>query len=156
MAQPLSDQTRESIVLALESGALSQGAIARQYGVDASTVSRIARRYGLEPLTDATPKHLIEAHVRWTTTRRLGLLDQGFDKLESMLPDLTKPGELRDWFVSTGIAIDKARLESDLSTSNVAVNHNDKLTPEQRAGIREWLIGADEPEHGVSEIVNGR
>jgi hypothetical protein len=62
--------------------------------------------------------------------------------------------------VSTGIAIDKARLESDQSTANIAmsVHANDTLTPGQREAIRRVLEGDDDspaPERRISEIIAG-
>ena len=141
MAQPLSDDTRVGIIGALQVGTVSQGDIARHYGVNQSTVSRLARGYGLPPTEHAMPKEAHEGKARWDLERRQMLLDKGFDKLEGMLPGIEKARDLQSWFVSTGIAIDKMRLESDLSTQNIAVHTNDKLTDQERQRIRAILTG---------------
>ena len=145
MSQPLSSQKREAILSALQQGTLSQGDIARTLDVDQSTVSRIARSNGLVSPIHAMPKEAHEGKARWDTERRLGLLDETFDKARELLPCVQKPSELRDLQVAIGIGIDKARLESDLSTSNVAVAHHaeDKLTDAERQRIRAILEGTD-------------
>ena len=60
-----------------------------------------------------------------------------------MLPAIENARELQSWCVSCGIAIDKMRLESDLSTSNLAVahDHEDRLTDAEREAIHRILVG---------------
>jgi IS30 family transposase len=140
MRQPLSNETRHAILMALAAGTRSHNAIANQYGVHQSTVSRIAKNNGLVPSVNAAPNKALEAKARWDTERRHRLLDKGFDKMESMLPAIEKPGELRDWMVSLGISIDKVRLESDLSTQNI--EQHVYLTIEQAQAIRELLLNS--------------
>lgn len=112
--------------------------VAQSLGRNPSTVSRHVRMEGIEPTKSFAVKAMADARDVWGVTARTQLVAAGFVKAEQLLPTIDKPRDLQSWAVSTGILIDKMRLESDLSTANI--EQHVTLTTEQAQAIRKLLL----------------
>lgn len=110
----------------------------RILGRNPSTVFDHIHMEGIEPANVRSLKPMQDAREYWDVRRRTNLVADGFRKAEELLPTIDKPRDLQSWAVSTGILIDKMRLESDLSTANI--EQHVTLTTEQAQAIRKLLL----------------
>ena len=99
----------ESILEALDTG-LPVRQVARQFDRSPSTISRIAKRGGLN-LECANTKKAIQANKAYGLIRRLKANDKALTKFEAMLDRCDSATDLRNLAVAYGIFIDKRILE---------------------------------------------
>jgi transposase len=112
----LPEETKQAIRELVADG-ISNREVARQLGVGAATVSRIAS--DLTPEADrsrmrkvaAAGAALEKARSRWDAAARIELLNKGFDALDRLAGNLRTVKAAKDWATATGILIDKRRLE---------------------------------------------
>lgn len=105
----------------------SMSRVAKDYGVAHSSISRLCSALGI---TDALTRHLSTANARmaaelFNKTRRLLTLAKIADHVDAAL-DQAELGsipakDMRDIAVTTGVLIDKQRLEDGESTNNQSV-----------------------------------
>ena len=92
----------------------AQNKVAKKYKVSDGFVNKVAKQlFGNDnPHTNSQTKEMNQARKEYTRTDRLMILHKIMGKIDVMLdnPEL-KTGSLRDLTVSTGIVLDKYRLE---------------------------------------------
>jgi hypothetical protein len=140
--KPITPEERERMATLVLDGA-SVRSVARELERDPSTVSVYVREQGVVPANVGMTKGMVDGRIRWGVEQRTQLGARIFDKVSEVLPDTTNPKDLRDLAVTFGVMTDKMRLESDMSTQNIAINHSDKLTDDERARIRAILTGGE-------------
>lgn len=117
----LSPDLRARIADALRDGR-SQNQVAREFGVGAATVNRIAAAEGLKY---SRPKHAAEALTDYCQAERLKLLNRMFDKAGDLINVVESPQGLQQLAVATAVLIDKRRLEDGEATSRSEVTNAD-------------------------------
>jgi len=106
-AGPVGEDEERAILAALAAGR-SQNQTARDFGRGAGTISRIAKRNGLEY---SSPKRAAEARSRYAAEARIDLVSAGLEALARALPNVPPPKDMREWALAVAILIDKRRLE---------------------------------------------
>lgn len=104
-------ETRRAIVDDLRAGK-SHNTIAKDRGVNQSTVSRIALAEGI-PSINAAPKKAIAAKATYDQERRQEFSDQLFDQLKT---DVKNGVSTKDVIMGFAILTDKRRLEEGKAT----------------------------------------
>ena len=94
--------------------------VARDMGVGVTTVWDWTRKTG-KPLTPSEHSAsktaaAIRAHVASSHARRVRAISRALDAIDEALEVTVDPAGIKDLMVALGIAIDKARLESDEAT----------------------------------------
>jgi IS30 family transposase len=146
--KPITPEERERMATMVRDGA-SIYSVARDLDRSPSGVSAAVREQGVDlrsqQMVDAAnmrmTQQMVDGRDRWNVQARTQLGARIFDKVSEVLPDTTNPKDLRDLAVTFGVMTDKMRLESDMSTQNIAVQHSDKLTDDERSRIRAILEG---------------
>lgn len=113
---------QQAILGRLQAGE-SVSATARRVGRGKATVSRLARAYGF-PLERARTERLARAAREFDHITRLEAVNLLAGRIVALLEedDDLSAKDLRDAAVALGVSIDKARLERNESTQNVAHN----------------------------------
>lgn len=107
---PVSAAEEEAILAAL-AGGISQNQAAKDFGRGVGTISRIAKRNGLEY---SSPKRAAEARSRYAAEARIGLVSEGLEALARALPSVPPPKDMKEWALAVAILIDKRRLEDSI------------------------------------------
>jgi hypothetical protein len=114
----------EAAVLRLLREGKSQNAVARELGVGASSVSRIARTHGIPPAY-AAPKNANLSNSTFAQVKRLKLIDDMVETLYGLMTDVEKASDFYHLTMSAAVLIDKRRLEDGEATSRAEVNNTD-------------------------------
>ncbi|MCL6640251.1 MAG: helix-turn-helix domain-containing protein [Candidatus Rokubacteria bacterium] len=94
--------------------------VARSLGVHSSTVSRAARKLGVDVQRCATER-ATAAKMEFDAARRLEMINAFADKAAEMLPTVRRPIELQHLTTALAILIDKRRLEEGEATARTEV-----------------------------------
>lgn len=106
---PVTGDEEAAICEALNAG-MSQNRVAKAFDRSPSTINRIASENGLEY---SALKKAHEARQFYASSDRIKLIGEGLDKARNLLPEIDNPRDLKDWFLSVAIGIDKRRLEDE-------------------------------------------